>query len=219
MPLPSPRAFAIAHRAARFGRADGARAAAGRAPRGSARAVAVPCIIGPSSAREPCDDARSSRRALDPPRLDGARDASAETLADGRAREDARGVGRSGRGRRASRENVQAREPTAGVSCERAAPRASRGVSRSDPRDAASSDKSARDTFDIGSRQSGNTLFRQRTSSRQNRVNKECTGTQNALYIDANSPRGHIAQQTFCEKLSRPYLLILDYESKRRSPL
>ena len=63
-----------------------------------------------------------------------------------RARHDARGVGRSGRGRRASRENVQAREPTAGVSCERAAPRASRGVSRADPRDAASSDKSARDT-------------------------------------------------------------------------
>ena len=127
--LAPSRAFPIAHRAARIGRADGARDDAGGAPRGSARTVAVACIIGPSSAREPCADARSSPRALDPLRLDDARDGVPKRWRSASAREAARGGGRSGRGRRASRESVQAREPTAAVSCERAVPLVSRGVS------------------------------------------------------------------------------------------
>lgn len=134
------------HRAARIGRAEAARDAAEGPPRTSARAVDVPCIIGATSAREPREDgARHDARSTHPASPRCARDASAETLAVARARLRA-GAGVRTRAR-ASRESGEAREPTAGVSCERAVPPASRGVSRADPRDAASADKSARDTW------------------------------------------------------------------------
>ena len=133
-PLPSPAPVRLCLRSAPLLRlcpagAVCARDDAGGAPRGSARTVAVACIIGPSIAREPCADARSSPRALDPLRLDDARDGVPKRWRSASAREAARGGGRSGRGRRASRESVQAREPTAAVSCERAVPLVSRGVS------------------------------------------------------------------------------------------
>lgn len=208
------------HRAARIGRAEAARDAAEGAPRTSARAVDVPCIIGSTSAREPREDgARHDARSTHPASPRCAPDASAETLAVARAR--LRGGRASGRGRgRRARAGRRANQPRAcrasgryrlrRAECRartrvtqrlRISPRATRGLRRG----AATVDKKR--------------VFVNEHPVDKNDKTRECTGTQQSEPVRANSARGHNAQQTFCEKLSRPYLLILDYEKKRRTPL
>jgi hypothetical protein len=163
---------------------------------------------------------RSSRRALDPPRLASMCSRRECRNAGGRAREAAGGRA-SGRGRgRRARAGRRANQPRAcrasgryrlrRAECRartrvtqrlRISPRATRGLRRG----AATVDKKR--------------VFVNEHPVDKNDKTRECTGTQQSELVRANSARGHNAQQTFCEKLSRPYLLILDYEKKRRTPL
>jgi hypothetical protein len=154
-----------------------------------------------------------------PPRLD-----ALETRVPKRWRSRARGCGggrASGRGRgRRARAGRRANQPRAcrasgryrlrRAECRartrvtqrlRISPRATRGLRRG----AATVDKKR--------------VFVNEHPVDKNDKTRECTGTQQSELVRANSARGHNAQQTFCEKLSRPYLLILDYEKKRRTPL
>ena len=141
--------------------------------------------------------------------------------AGGRAREAARGGGRPDagdggraragrranqpRGRRASGRyrlrRAECRARTRVTQRVRISPRATRGLRRG----AATVDKKR--------------VFVHERPVDKNGKRRECTGTQKSEPVRANWARGHGALQTFCEKLSRPYLLILDYEKKRRTPL